>query len=214
MKRIALAKYGFVKTPELNFEDDGNHFEGWKTSESSRLRISKLVSNGDAFLSCDICGELPYKAYSNLPHYRLAGWDLNGVCVDSLTDERLQQWYNDCLAYEKEYIELEQSIAYPTLDALKQKAMELTGFAVAEVKELEALFAAKAFEAACKTSEFEWRELQRYMTALVRSINQYNPETYPQTIYKKAYSFTFMEKKLEHCFYYKQVKELLAAKLI
>lgn len=212
MKRIQLAKYGFVRWPDQDFIDDGSKFEGYRAGRA--LRVTKHVSNGDAFLSCEMPGELPYEAYSKLPHYMPAEWDLNGVSVESLTDERLQQWYNDCLAYEKEYIELEQSITYPTLDMLKQKATELTDFAVAEVRELEMLFAAKAFEAACKISEYEWRELQRYMAALVRSTNQYNPETYPQTICKKAYSFKFIEKKLEHSFYYEQVRELLTAKLI
>lgn len=213
MKRINLAKFGFVRAPEEDFTDDSARFTCYRIN-GSRARISKLVSDGDAYLSCEMYGELPYEAYSKLPHYKRAEWDFNGVSVEGLTDADLQDFFRACVEYEREYIELEQSIEYPSLEALTQKAMELTGFVYAEVKELENLFAAKAFEAACKLSEYEWKELQRYMTALVRSINQYNPETYPQTIYKKAYSFTFMNKKLEHCFYYERVKELLTAKLI
>lgn len=113
MKRINLTKYGFIRFPEEDFTDDGASFQTYRFSETNN-HVSKHVSDGQVYLSVHVIGQLPYEVYSTLPHYRSATWDFNGVSVASLTDAQLQDFFNACLQYEKEYRAAEASIRYPT----------------------------------------------------------------------------------------------------
>ena len=51
MKRIELVKYGFIRSPEDDFSDDGNRFTCYRVG---KVRVSKLISHGDAFISARI----------------------------------------------------------------------------------------------------------------------------------------------------------------
>jgi hypothetical protein len=106
MKRINLTKYGFTRWPERDFSDDGNRFTCYRAGKN--VRVSKCLYNGEVFLSIETCvGNkiIPYAIYSNLPHYREAAWNYNGISVSSLTDEDLKNFYDACVAYEQEYEE-------------------------------------------------------------------------------------------------------------
>ena len=106
MQRINLTKYGFVRWPEKDCSDDGNRFTCYRAGK--KVRVSKLVSEGCAYLSIESSvgnGTLPYDVYSKLPHYHEATWAYNGVSVACLTDNSLKAFYNACVAYEKEYEE-------------------------------------------------------------------------------------------------------------
>ena len=46
---------------------------------------------------------IPYKVYSELPHYRTAVWTYNGVSIASLTDDDLKSFYDACVAFEQEF---------------------------------------------------------------------------------------------------------------
>ena len=103
-KRINLTKYGFKRCPEEDFVDDGQKFQCYKTSDDSEMYISKTISDGDIYLSGHLYkGNLPYNVYQKLDHYDKVLWDLNGISVNDITDEDLKNFYNDCVAYEKEY---------------------------------------------------------------------------------------------------------------
>ena len=107
MKRINLVKYGFVRWPEGDFSDDGSHFQTYKVG---RVRVTKHVSDGQAYIDGDINdGKLPYEVYSNLPHYKATG-KLNGVSIATLAEDDLQELYEACQAYEVEYTNAENSI--------------------------------------------------------------------------------------------------------
>jgi hypothetical protein len=87
MKRINLVKYGFVRWPEEDFNDDGNNFTCYRAGKA--VVVSKLVSDGQAYLSCgsDVGNHtLPYEIYSKLPNYNNAQWKYNGVSVEDLTE--------------------------------------------------------------------------------------------------------------------------------
>ena len=102
MKRINLTKYGFVRWPGEDFSDDGNRFQCYRAGK--KVRASKLVSDGQAYLSCssDVGNyTLPYEVYSKLPHYNAAQWKYNGVSVEDLTEQDLIDWYNACVEFEK-----------------------------------------------------------------------------------------------------------------
>lgn len=214
MKKIMMAKYGFVRCPEEDFSDDGNRFQAYKVG---RVRVTKLVSDGEAYIDGDIRdGKLPYEVYSKLPHYALCG-KLNGVPAAALTDEDLQELYESCQAYDKEYTNAENSIQYPSLDELTQQCMRIYGKRLVEVSRVEQLMSAHACEAAAKLSAYEWKTLQEYLKNLMGKVNQYDPATYPQSILGQAYSFSFVRpdnSDLTDCFYYKWIIELFEKKVL
>ena len=100
MNRIDLTKYGFIRYPEDDFNDDGNHFTCYRIG---KVRVSKLVSHGDAYIAARIDrGDLHYNEYSTLPHYKAMNY-LNGVPCLSIKESDLIEFYNSCVEYEKEY---------------------------------------------------------------------------------------------------------------
>lgn len=190
MTRINLVKYGFVRDAAEDFSDDGNRFQVYKVG---RIRVTKLVSDGEAYIDGDIdeC-KLPYEVYSKLPHYKAIGC-LNGVSLASLTEDDIQKFYGDCQAYEVEYTNAENSIVYPTLDEIRDKASRLTNHAMLELSKIENRLNRNMREAITKFSAYEWKELQEYFNAIVRDTQRYNIATYPQTIVGEQFSFTFVK---------------------
>ena len=62
MERITMTKYGFIRSKEDDFSDDGNRFTCYRVG---KVRISKLVSDGEAYIDAYIdSGMLPYDIYS------------------------------------------------------------------------------------------------------------------------------------------------------
>lgn len=208
MKRICLSKYGFVKWPEESFSDDGNYFEGWRAGEAAR--VSKHVSNGQAYLSCRVKGSLPYEIYSELPHYRRAIWDFNGVSAESLTDALLQDFFNSCVAYEKEYRAAEASIEYPTLEELTDKTYKVVSKKIFELQELKELVAKHVATAAMLFSEYEWKRIRDCIRHLNAEIVKFDPTTYPSQIYKTGASLDFIKADYEgvDSYWFKSIKEV------
>lgn len=207
MKKIMLTKYGFVRDPASDFSDDGARFQAYKVG---RVRVTKLVSDGEAFIDGDICGsKLPYEVYSKLPHYPMLG-KLNGVSTAAITEDDLQELYENCLAYEQEYTNAENSIQYPTLKELQDKAVLISAKRLLELAKIEDLLSKYAVEAAVKFSPYEWKQAQEYLKHMMTDLKQYNPETYPQTILGQSQSFTFVKPdyKMEESYWFKSLKEL------
>ena len=194
MKRVQLTKYGFERWPDQDFIDDGSKFEGYRAGKA--VRVTKLVSNGQAYLSISSdCGRgtLPYEVYSKLPHYHDANWRWNGVPAAGLTDKDLQDFYTACVEYEKAYLAAEASTVYPTLEEIKAQAQKVYALRYTELNKVGQLFAASGIEAAAKLSKWEWTRLQEYVTYLLQETGRYNPDTFPQTIVGSAGSFDFVK---------------------
>lgn len=213
MTRINLVKYGFVRWPEEDFSDDGNRFTCYRAGK--KVRVSKLVADGQAYLSADSSAgnnTLPYEVYSNLPHYKQSGWDYNGVPVANLTDKDLEDFYNACVLYEQEYEAAEASIQYPSLDEIKQQCVLIQNKTLRELNELEKLMGEHTVEAAVKFSEWEWKDVKRYLTGMLDKLNRFNPDKYPATIYRTSYSFDFVKPTYgelsKPAFSYTQIKKL------
>ena len=212
MKKIVMTKYGFIRNEREDFSDDGSRFQGWATSPNSRLRITKCVSNGQVYLSCDMNGcKLSYEEYSKLPHYQKAGWDYNGVSIESLTEQNMIDWYNACVAYEQEYIEAESKVVFPTLDEIRDQCIKLNSIRSAELKEAEALLQKVALNIFVQgTSDYELKEIRRYYKELKNRF--YDVDKYPQTIQKSNYGRNFIKPTnpdLKPCFYYTHLVEIL-----
>ena len=213
MNRINLVKYGFVRWPEEDFSDDGNRFTCYKAGKS--VRVSKLVSDGDVYLSISSqvgTGNLPYEVYSKLPHYNAANWKYNGISVATLTDKDLEDFMAACLAYELEYEAAEKAIVYPTLEEIRQKAQLVTGKIRNELKLVELLLSKYAVDAAIKLSPYEWKSVQEYIKNMHNELNNCNPDVYPQTIIGKSYSFDFVKPdyKMEESYWFKRIMEIFA----
>lgn len=212
MKRIVMSKYGFERWPEEDFHDDGANYQCYRAGKA--VRVSKLISNGQAYLSIssDVGrGTLPYETYSKLPHYHDAEWRWNGVPAAGLTDKDLQDFYNACVEYEKEYLAAEAAIVYPTLEEIKAQAQKVYALRYTELNKVGQLFAASGIEAAAKLSKWEWTRLQEHVTYLLQEAAQYNPDTFPQAIVGTARSFDFVKPdsdKLEPGYWFKNIVEM------
>lgn len=211
MTRVNLIKYGFVRWPEEDFSDDGNRFRGYRAGK--KVRVSKLVADGDVYLSIDSSvgkGTLPYGIYKTLPHYNDALWKYNGVSAKDLTDEDLKNFYDACIAYEQEYEAAEAKIVYPTLEEIRQKALRITAKRSIELDCIELWLKDHCLEAIEKFSPHEWKQVQEYTRNLIGDANRYHPDTYPQTIFGKQGSFDFVkpEYDMKDSFYYTYIKEI------
>lgn len=208
MKKVMMTKYGFVRCPEEDFSDDGNRFQAYKVG---RVRVTKLIADGEAYIDGDIRdGKLPYDVYSKLPHYPHLG-KLNGISLTALTDEDLQELYEDCQSYEAEYTAAENSIKYPSLDEITEQCKKLCAKRLVELGTVKDLMRDHGFEAATKFSAYEWKTLQEYIKNLMGKVKQYNPDTYPQSILGQAYSFNFVRpdnSDFKDCFYYTHIIEM------
>lgn len=211
MKRINLAKYGFVRWPEEDVSDDGNRFTCYRAGK--KVRVTKLVADGDVYLSASSMvgnSSLPYDVYSNLLHYYEATWAYNGVSVASLTDEDLQMFYNACVAFEQEYEKAEATIQYPTLEEIKDKATRVTAKRLLELDCVELWIKNHALEAAAKFSVYEWKQVQEYTKNLMADGKRYDPSTFPQTIVGKSNSFDFVKPdyEMKDSYWFTYLKEL------
>ena len=208
MTRINLVKYGFVRDAANDFSDDGTRFQTYRVG---RIQVTKCVSNGEAYIDGDIefGGKLPWEIYSKLPHYS-AIHKLNGVTLSTLTEDDLQELYEACQAFEVEYTNAENSIVYPTLEEIREKAVKLTAKSLLELSKIEQLLAKYALEAATKFSPYEWKQVQEYTKHLMADVKKFNPDTYPQTILGQQFSFTFVKPDYEmnSSYWFKYLKEL------
>lgn len=195
MKRVNLTKYGFIRWPERDFHDDGNNFSCFRVGT---LEVSKLVSNGQVYLSAQAssCGNktLPYEIYSKLPYYNEASWKYNGIDLSTLTDADLQAFYEFCVEFEKAYVEEEANIKYPTIEELTERCEQLkvkavTEYTVAQKIVMDAILLNKFI----KLSDYQVKEVKRYLTQLHTATDGFDPKVYPQSIYKTPYSFRLME---------------------
>lgn len=211
MKKIMMTNYGFIRWPEKDFSDDGSRFTCYRAGK--KVRVSKLISNGEAYLSIDTAvgnETLPYDVYSTLPHYKEANWKYNGVSLESLTDEDIQKFYEACVAYEKEYEEAEANIKYPTLEELQDKAVKVTAKSMLELSKVESLMAKYYMEAVAKFSPYEWKTVQEYTKNIMADVKRFNPEIFPQQIFGKASSFDFItsDAYLKESYWFSHLKEL------
>ena len=203
MKRVMLTKYGFIRRSEQDFGDDGNRFACYCAGD--RVRVTKHVSDGQVYIHASIdSGKLPYEVYSKLPHY-FALDALNGVAIEYLTDERLREFYDNCLLYEKEFIEAENAIVMPTISEIKVQCMKVRAKRQEELAEINRCFTVAVV---LKVDKYEWNDLRQYLLSLEDSVSRYDPEKYPQTILNTARSINFCKADcsgLQDSFYYKWI---------
>ena len=210
MKKIMMTKYGFVRWPEESFSDDGTRFEAYRVGE--RVRVTKATYKGEAFIDANIQGtKLPWEVYSKLPHYSAVS-KLNGVSIESLTDKDLIDLYNDCLDYEREYTEAENSIQMPTLEEIKEQCIKVQAKRIAEFATVETMLGKYAAKLAMKLPAWQWKTIQEYLANLAAKRATYSPELYAPTILGSAQSIKFCKpdcSELDSCYYYNHLMSLI-----
>lgn len=210
MKRINMTKYGFIRKESEDFSDDGNRFTGYTISSNSRLRVTKLVSDGRAYLSADMNGnKLDYTEYSKLPHYNCV-WDYNGIDLNKLTEEDLVDFYNACVEYEKEYLEAEAKVSFPSIEDVKLQCETINAIRKAEIDEVSVLLERAAVRFLLEADRYELGRLRDYYNSLSKRF--FNVDEYPQTIQKSNYGRNFIKptnSDLQPSFYYKELMKIL-----
>ncbi len=194
MKRIELTKYGFIRSKEDDFSDDGNRFTCYRVG---KVRVSKLVSDGQAYIHASIDDYLlPYETYGQLPHYRYLS-DLNGVSVSSITEEDLQKLYEDCISYEKEYDDAYNSIKWPTETELRVKARAYNMAWKDCIIKLEEAIKFNSIALITNLSEYYFKEFQRYYKIILTTAKVYaDPQKYAEDLYKNPRSMDFMKRDI------------------
>ena len=211
MKRIELTKYGFIRSKEDDFSDDGNRFTCYRVG---KVRVSKLVSEGEAYISASIDDYLlPYETYSQLPHYRDLD-ALNGVSASDITEEDLQKLYEDCISYEKEYDDAYNSIKWPTIDQLRIKAGAYKLAWRECIIKLEEAIKFNAIALITNLSEYYFKEFQRYYKQVLSNAKQFeNPQEYAERLFKQARSLDFIERDIRRdvdgCFYVTEIYKFI-----
>ena len=214
MKKILMTKYGFVRWPEEDFSDDGNRFYCFRAGKC--VRVSKLVSNGQVYLSARIDGiKLPFDIYGSLPHYKSLD-DLNGVPLGFLTDADLEKFYADCLAYEQEYLEAERTTRYPTMDEITEQCKKINEQAEFELANAMNIFNAHAANAAVVLNNYEWQQIKDCLAKLVDQSREFDSEIKIErrahNLYGTSTSFNFCSPTysgLKESYYYKSFIKLI-----
>lgn len=191
MNKVNLIKFGFVRAEAEDFSDDGSRFYVYRVGK--RVRVSKCTWNGQIFLSgrIDDGNKLDYTEYSQLPHYK--GLDrLNGVSIAGLTDADIQQLYDDCIEYEKEYTEAESKVIFPTIDEIKAQCLKIRAHYQAQLDEATQLIKDNAVKLFF-SDKYCVREIKQYYNTIKERANGYDPETYPQSIQHSTYGRNFVK---------------------
>lgn len=214
MKRINMTKYGFIRTPEDDFSDDGNRFICFKAGEYENVRISKLVSDGQAYLSAQAYCNLPYEIYGNLPNYQAATWTYNGVDIESLTDEDMQKFYKACCDYAQECIDAEASTKYPTLEEIKVRCELVQKKCLKDYEEAAKVVAEATINGTIlNVSKYYIPFIFEYLKNLKSAVNNWDPSTRAPRLLGKAESLKLMEPDYHELksesFYVKSIKKYL-----
>lgn len=144
MKRINLTKYGFIRSPEEDFNDDGTRFTCYKVG---KVRVSKTIYSGVVYINARITNnELNYDEYSILPHYKSLS-ALNGIPVEYISDDDLIKLYNNCIEYEKEYNQkvIELKSLTPSYETVVNQIKTINGARKKELDDLVSRFNLLAF---------------------------------------------------------------------
>jgi hypothetical protein len=194
MKRINMAKYGFIRTPDDDFSDDGNRFTCYQAGEYENIRISKLVSDGRVYLSSQVDCNLPYEIYGKLPNYQAASWKYNGVDLESLTDEDMQNFYKACCAYAQECIDAEASTKYPTLEEIEARCELIQKKCWNDYDDAKQLVVnAVESGAILNVGKYYIPFIFEYLKNLKSAINNWDPKTRAPRLLGKAESLKLME---------------------
>lgn len=206
MKRINMTKYGFERWQAEDFSDDGNRFTCYKVG--NRVRVSKLVSDGRAYISARIDGiKLPYEVYSQLPHYKVLD-DLNGVSVDNIDEDDLLELYHACVEYEQEYNAAEANLSLPTIEEIELQCAIVINNVHRQIAEAECAIKNNITKLMVNLSSYKWDSLKHYYNSLLKEVDNY--KKYPKQLLGTAQSISFCAPHtLRDSYYFEAIMKMI-----
>lgn len=214
MKTINLTKYGFVRSPEDDFSDDGSRFTCYRVGN---VRVSKSSYQDEIFIAGRYEGNpyLQYEEYSKLPHYKAMD-RLNGVNKESVTEEDLIQFYQDCVAYDREYKQALSEVDYPTVDEIIKARRARINIRQAELSDLRSKMSdMDNFDKIFKMSDYDFKKFKDYYNRVVDNANpKGTDEEYAKSILGSTFSRDYvLDKSIAYdtkaSWYYIEALELL-----
>lgn len=141
MKRINLTKYGFERSKEDDFSDDGNYFICYRHPQAPNIRVSKLVADGEVYLSSSLKEmELNYDEYKTAKNYQKATWDFNPANISNLTDDDLRSFTQAVIDFNDECKEILNKAYIPTREELEKKFDEYRSQAIDDKAKLSEIY--------------------------------------------------------------------------
>ena len=215
MKQINLVKFGFIRSPEDDFSDDGSRFTCYRVGN---MRVSKLLDHRHAYIAGRYEGKqvLEYEEYSKLPHYKVLD-HLNGIPADEITEKDLQELYDGCVAFEQEYNEAASKVTFPTVDEIANARRQVRAQRAKELKEVVDRINTNPIRVLEATQSYAGKNLVSYMKSLKQAANPSGTdEDYAKSILGSAYSRTYVKPahidyELKSDFYYQQCMEYLSS---
>lgn len=186
MERVNLTSFGFRRSSNEDFCDDGSKFFVYRIGKL--IRVSKLVRDGYAYISAraedgdGIKLLVDYNTYSKLPHYQNMD-KYNGCYVSSLTEQNLIDFANDCLAYEKEVMQAQLKVltTMPTYWDLTKQCNAINAARLKEYNELANKISSLGLKIWTTLSRYDLSELQeKFKHVLWATLpeNQASPDKY------------------------------------
>ena len=208
MKEIRLTRYGFIRTPEKDFTDDGNRFTCFTIGQTGNMRISKTTYNGEVFISARMeSNELSWEEYSSLPGYNALD-ALNGVAIDSVTEDQLEELAADCLVYEAAFLKkLEEVKANaPTLAEYTKYCQEVYALVEKDYNELMSLVTTGWL---ISLTDHDAAAVIKNLRVLKRVVAEYDVDEKAADLYAGNNAFTrnLLMKGAEHLYEYTKIKK-------
>ena len=194
MKKIELTKYGFVRSKEDDFTDDGTRFTCYRVGNILVSKAASRCTPGLVFIDADLPWEengLTYDMFSKLPHYKQLS-RLNGCRLDNISEQDLIQLHDDCVSYEREYNELLEQTKFPTMDELKDAYEKIKAQKVSQLEEANKLLKDNALDVLLKVPDYVLHLIREYYNML-KSQASINPNERAQKVFKTRFSFDTIE---------------------
>lgn len=211
MKTINLIKYGFIRSPEADFSDDGSRFTCYRVGN---VRISKSSYQGEIFIAGRYVGipSLLYEEYSKLPHYKAMD-DLNGVDKARVTEEDIRRFYQDCVAYDREYKQALSEVVYPTAEEIIKARGARRKARQSELSDLRSKM--PDFDKILRLSDYDLKSLKDYYSRVADLANPADTdESFAESVKGSAFSRGYVSDQstaddAKPSFYYREAIKLL-----
>lgn len=179
-ENVTMSSFGFVRSPEEDFSDDGTRFKVYRINEAPEMHITYVKSSGEYFISArwepkDIDNNkyLTYDEESKLPHYKSL-YALNGV--SEISKEDLQNFYNNCIEFAKEYKEALNNIKEIKDDDIIDKINREYQNCLNQYNELINKIKSVDLLDNDNVSDYDVREIRDYLRDMKKTLERYKPE--------------------------------------
>lgn len=208
---LRLTSFGFIRSPQDDFTDDGSTFTCYRYPGLDGMRVSvckSTWSDDSYFIAARMeRGDLIYAEYSALPCYKELDM-LNDGCGEEYAKQHLPELIEAMKTYHKAYKEKVASLEPVTdeeiLEIYRNKYSRYYKEKVAEIK-------SKIDYRVLRLDEWSVKNLSSYFKSLEGEVARYDDAH----ALRLSQSWRRQErlnrdKPMSECFYYRECKEILA----